>query len=78
MQRILDAMIGAPAWVRNGRMDFLAANRLGYALYSPLTASPARPADNARFAFLDPRATLSEGRGPPTAHPLRRFGLYAC
>lgn len=24
-------MTGAPAWVRNGRMDFLAANRLGYA-----------------------------------------------
>jgi transcriptional regulator with XRE-family HTH domain len=32
VQRILDAITGAPAWVRNGRMDFLAANRLGYAL----------------------------------------------
>jgi hypothetical protein len=32
VQRILEAMTGAPAWVRNGRMDFLAANRLGQAL----------------------------------------------
>jgi MmyB-like transcription regulator ligand binding domain len=29
VQRILDAMTGAPAWVRNARMDFLAANWLG-------------------------------------------------
>jgi hypothetical protein len=57
VQRILDAMTGAPGWVRNGRMDLLAANRLGYALYSPVIASPAQPANNARFVFLDPRAT---------------------
>jgi transcriptional regulator with XRE-family HTH domain len=57
VQRILDAMTGAPAWVRNDRLDFLAANRLGHALYSPLIDSPARPANNARFVFLDPRAT---------------------
>ena len=25
VQRVLDAMVGAPAWVRNGRSDFLAA-----------------------------------------------------
>src|SRR6266487_2559464 len=34
VQRILDAMTAAPAFVRNGRMDILAANRLGYAFYS--------------------------------------------
>ncbi len=33
VQRILDAMSGTPALVRNGRRDILAANRLGYALY---------------------------------------------
>ena len=54
VQRILDAITGAPAWLRNGRMDFLAANRLGAALYAPLLASPARPTNNARFLFLDP------------------------
>ncbi len=55
VQRILDAMTGAPAFVRNGRLDILAANRLGYALYS-IYASPGRPANTARFAFLDPRS----------------------
>jgi transcriptional regulator with XRE-family HTH domain len=57
VQRILDVMAGAPAWVRNGRMDFLAANRLGHALYAPLFTDPVRPANNARFVFLNPRAT---------------------
>lgn len=56
VQRLLDAITDAPAWVRNGHMDFLAANRLGRALYSELFASPVRPANNARFVFLDPRS----------------------
>jgi hypothetical protein len=56
VQRTLDAMTGAPAWVRNGRMDFLAGNRLGYALYSEMFTDPVRPANNARFVFLNPRS----------------------
>ena len=56
VQRMLDAMTGAPAFVRNGRMDILAANRLGFALYSEMFADPRRPANTARFVFLDPRA----------------------
>lgn len=56
VQRILDAMTGAPAFVRNGRMDLLAANRLGRALYADHFASPAQPANSARYIFLDPRA----------------------
>lgn len=56
VQRVLDAITSAPAWVRNGRADFLAANRLGYALYSPIFDDPVRPANTARFTFLDPRA----------------------
>jgi hypothetical protein len=56
VQRILDAMTGAPAYVRNGRGDILAANRLGYALYSEMFAGPRRPVNTARFTFLDPRA----------------------
>jgi hypothetical protein len=56
VQRLLDAITTAPAWVRNARMDFLAANRLGYALYSELFADPIRPVNNARFVFLNPRA----------------------
>jgi MmyB-like transcription regulator ligand binding domain len=48
-------MTGAPAFVRNGRLDILAANQLGYALYS-MHISPGRPANGARFIFLDSRA----------------------
>ncbi|WP_407662392.1 MmyB family transcriptional regulator [Mycolicibacterium palauense] len=54
--RILDGMTEVPAFVRNGRLDVLAASQLGFALYSPLFDDPARPANLARFAFLDPRA----------------------
>ncbi len=56
LQRLLDAMTGAAAFIRNGRLDVLAANRLGRALYAPLfDGSPGTP-NLARFAFLDPRA----------------------
>ena len=57
VQRILDAITGGPAFVRNGRMDLLAANRLGRAFYSQHFDSPHRPANSARFIFLDQRAT---------------------
>jgi transcriptional regulator with XRE-family HTH domain len=54
IQQILDAVTDAPAWVRNARHDMLAANRLARALYSPVLADPRRPANNARFMYLDP------------------------
>jgi hypothetical protein len=56
VQRILDALTGTPAYARNGRRDILAANRLGYALYSEAYLDPARPVNIARFVFLSPRA----------------------
>ena len=56
VQRILDSMTTTPAYVRNARMDILATNRLGRALYSPILTSPAQPANHARFLFLDPGA----------------------
>ncbi|KQO64531.1 helix-turn-helix transcriptional regulator [Curtobacterium sp. Leaf261] len=55
VQRILDSM-AVPAWVRNGRSDFLAGNRLGRALYSPIFLDPHGTPNTARFTFLDPRA----------------------
>jgi transcriptional regulator with XRE-family HTH domain len=55
VQRILDS-IGTPALVRNARVDYLAANRLGRALYAPLFESREQPANSARFTFLDPAA----------------------
>jgi hypothetical protein len=42
--------------VRNARHDMLAANRLARALYAPVLADPRRPANNARFVYLDPAA----------------------
>ncbi|HYS39837.1 MAG TPA: helix-turn-helix transcriptional regulator [Pseudonocardiaceae bacterium] len=54
--RILESMASTPAFVRNGRLDVLAINPLGRALYSPMFDDPTRPANLARFAFLDPRA----------------------
>jgi transcriptional regulator with XRE-family HTH domain len=56
VRRILDSMTTTPAYVRNARMDILAANRLGAALLAPVLTSPAQPASNARFLFLDPAA----------------------
>jgi transcriptional regulator with XRE-family HTH domain len=56
IQQILDAITDAPAWVRNARHDMLAANLLARALYAPVLADPRRPANNARFVYLDPAA----------------------
>jgi hypothetical protein len=56
VQHMLDAMTAAPAFVRNGRLDILATNRLGRAFYSQHFDSPYQPVNSARFAFLDPRA----------------------
>jgi len=56
VQRVLDSMIGTPAFVLNGRLDLLATNSLGRALYAPVCADPVRPANTARFVFLDPQA----------------------
>ena len=56
IQWTLDAITGAAAYVGNDRLDILATNQLGRALFSELYAAPARPANHARFVFLDPRA----------------------
>jgi hypothetical protein len=53
---MLDAMTGAAAFVRNGRLDILAINPLGRAFYIPVLDSPSRPANLARYCFLDPSA----------------------
>jgi hypothetical protein len=53
--RILDS-INSPAIMRNSRVDYLAANPLGRALYAPLFDSREQPPNSARFTFLDPAA----------------------
>ena len=59
VQWTLDAITGAAAFVSNERLDILAANQLGRALYSELYDSPGRPVNTARFVFLDPRAATT-------------------
>lgn len=54
LQQVLDAITDAPALIRNGRHDVLAINQLGRALYSPVLADPRRPANIARFVYLNP------------------------
>lgn len=56
IQHMLDGMSDVPAYVRNGRLDILVSNALARALYAPAFDSPIKPANMARFNFLDPRA----------------------
>ncbi|MGW7243793.1 helix-turn-helix transcriptional regulator [Streptomyces sp. NPDC054804] len=54
LQWTLDAITAGPAFVRNGRMDILAANKLALAFYSDVYANAHNQANLGRFAFLDP------------------------
>ena len=71
IQRILDSLVGVPAFVENERLDVLAANALGEAFYAHQYADPTRPVNGARFVFLNPQGEgvpRSTGtRSPPTS-----------
>lgn len=54
LQWVLDAVTAGPAFVRNGRMDLLAANQLARAFYADVYASSGNQGNLARFNFLDP------------------------
>ncbi|GIF69205.1 transcriptional regulator [Asanoa ishikariensis] len=56
LQRMLDAITTAPAIVGNNRMELVAANLLGRAMYSDHYTDPGRPPNFALFIFLDARA----------------------
>jgi len=55
VQRVIEAITTAPAWVRNDRGDVLAANETGRALYLDMMAEGPTP-NSARFTFLNPKA----------------------
>ncbi|MEU1173366.1 helix-turn-helix transcriptional regulator [Streptomyces microflavus] len=57
LYRALDAL-SVPAVVQGRRLDVLAANPLGYALFTDFAARPHRDRNFARFVFLD-QAALS-------------------
>ena len=69
LARILEAT-SAPAYIRNGRRDILAANRLGEALYAPLYENPTRPVNVPRFVFCDSRARTFFADWPTAAHDM--------
>jgi hypothetical protein len=54
LQWALAAITLGPAFVRNGRMDLLAANQLARAFYADVYADARCPPNLARFTFLDP------------------------
>jgi MmyB-like transcription regulator ligand binding domain len=54
LQRFLDAITGAPAWVRDQRADILATNPLGRALLAPMLDDPTNQNNIARFTFFSP------------------------
>jgi len=53
LQRFIDA-ITMPVWVRDRRMDFVAGNAMGRALYAPLLQDPASRGNTAKFVFFSP------------------------
>jgi transcriptional regulator with XRE-family HTH domain len=54
IQRLMDAVTEAPVLIRNQYFDYVGANRLGRALYSPIFAEKAP--NSARFAFFNAAA----------------------
>lgn len=56
IRSIVDAMVDVPACVVNGRMELVATNPLGRALYDPVFDDVSHAPGHARFVFLDPRA----------------------
>ena len=53
MQQTIDAMSTVPVFVQNGRLDAVATNRLGRALFSVMFDGAHPPVNAARFLFLE-------------------------
>ncbi|KQO42779.1 MULTISPECIES: helix-turn-helix transcriptional regulator [unclassified Aeromicrobium] len=56
IQRLLDSMSDSPAMVMNGRLDVLAANAAGRALFSPVYDYDGEIPNTALYVFLGPDA----------------------
>jgi transcriptional regulator with XRE-family HTH domain len=53
IQMLLDGLNHLPAFVFNRRLDIIATNDLGRALYAPMFDDPLQPPNVARFMFLN-------------------------
>jgi hypothetical protein len=69
VQRVLDGL-DMPAFVENSRLEIIAANQLGRALYAVPGSDLALPFNVAKFLFLDNRRASSTATG--TAWPATR------
>jgi transcriptional regulator with XRE-family HTH domain len=58
IRRLVDSMPGIPAFVTDARLDVLAANALGRALFAPIYSDGRSTPNNARFVFLDAQALV--------------------
>ncbi|NQX28953.1 helix-turn-helix domain-containing protein [Microbacteriaceae bacterium VKM Ac-2854] len=58
LQRFLDAVTGTPVWVRNDRMDYIAGNTLGRALFAPMLDETVYRRNNALWTFFSPAARI--------------------
>lgn len=56
MQQTIDAMSTVPVLVQNGRLDAVATNNLGHALFSEMFENARPPVNAARFLFLNTNA----------------------
>ena len=65
VQRLLDR-IDAPGYIRNGRMDILATNKLGEALYSSRTRAAPRTQPGSASSIHARPPSSSTGTSPPT------------
>jgi transcriptional regulator with XRE-family HTH domain len=70
VQQLIETMRDVPVFVQNGRLDAVATNRLGAALFSEMFVMPQRPPNAARFTFLDPRAQTFYRDWPANAHQI--------
>jgi transcriptional regulator with XRE-family HTH domain len=73
VQQTLDAFTGGMALVRNRRWDYLAANRLGRAVYSEVFDGRTGPPNHVRYVFLDNRARNFFDDWPVVAHDTARI-----
>jgi transcriptional regulator with XRE-family HTH domain len=55
LQQVLDDIVDAPAWIRNGRHDVLAMNHLARALYAPGACRPPPACEHRAVRVPEPR-----------------------
>ena len=73
VQQLIDTMRDVPVFVQNRRLDAVATNRLGAALFSEMFVMPQRPMNAARFTSSTPAHRPSTGTGRATP---ARSSLY--